>query len=421
VATKSDLILKINEAIAFANALSATDVLQHLQSALTAANALPDPPPSTTLSIYFADATTGKKIADLGTISIDKLTNATIGASGATGTVTYQISKTGWQSPLYTATSPPFLMTGNKPYAFSSPTDYTLNVTAVGHQQSFNFTVSAASTPAPTPTPTPVPTTFIKGVCGGTSKGVSAASPIMKDLHCTAFRPWETMTIGHAPSFSEYAPFAAAGFKVAPVVTLPEKSSSSAIPTYDQALAIAKATVADAVKNKVWALEILNEPNLDNYFPGHDPKKVVAIVKAFFDASRGTNLKIIGPASASAGTSYLQSMLDQGLASYCDYLNCHLYFGDAAGQINAAHQFKALADKYNRPIGMTEWNLHASNLGFTKWSEELAKAYAELSKFMAFLWYFHFTPLTSQAGPASLVNADYSKHEPFYSMYRAAA
>jgi aryl-phospho-beta-D-glucosidase BglC (GH1 family) len=150
--------------------------------------------------------------------------------------------------------------------------------------------------------------------------------------------------------------------------------------------------VATRYQGRVAAWEVWNEPNIDDFWVGHDPGAYAGVLRAAYPAikSGDPNALVVAGATSFNDTAYLTALYDQGIAGSFDVLATHPYQGqsDAAPEtvddgsqytlahVQAVHQLMAQRGDGGKPIWFTEfgWSSHDNPAGTPTWQRGVTEA-----------------------------------------------
>lgn len=150
--------------------------------------------------------------------------------------------------------------------------------------------------------------------------------------------------------------------------------------------------VATRYQGRVAAWEVWNEPNIDDFWVGHDPGSYAGLVRAAYPAikSGDPNALVVAAATSFNDTAYLTALYDRGIGGSFDVLATHPYQGqsDAAPEtpddgtqytlahVSAVHQLMAQRGDAAKPIWFTEfgWSSHANPAGTPTWQRGVTEA-----------------------------------------------
>jgi len=172
-------------------------------------------------------------------------------------------------------------------------------------------------------------------------------------------------------------------------------------------------------KNDVGAWEVWNEPNSTAFNKGGSPKDYADLVREACKAAREVNPKAkVGVTCASFDLIYLDQVLGQGAAAFCDFVCVHPYpsaamlYGNEPSFLGMAERLRGLIEKHKMPQTTEMWITEigvgsgsGSAAEDARQAEGLAKTFilAAAQGFQKVFWF-------EMKGPhgLSVLNADYS-------------
>jgi len=271
-----------------------------------------------------------------------------------------------------------------------------------GPTRSIVFTVTKGSTPQP-PLPINVP---LFGIVTGTKHDFNGLNKAFKDVGVKSLRVWIGVDWNQAPSFDYLKPFKNAGYSICACFTTTD------VPTPDQVTKY----FTDAVKNSNGIIdfwEMINEPNLSKYWNGSLKDCVEKVMKPAFAVLDSKGQKVVG-AAISEDTKKLEEILSYGYLNYCHYVAFHPYKNTPKEHIANVKKAKALVG--NKPLFITEWNMHANLGGLSEqeWADSLDFVYQSIRDYIFGAWYYRSVVGGEFAGKAGIIEVDLSPHQPFY-------
>jgi hypothetical protein len=215
---------------------------------------------------------------------------------------------------------------------------------------------------------------------------------------------WDERLGSSHPTFLRCRTLQAAGLKTLVVMTPPEQTAagpagsppaSGIAAAYFDAAAIAAGGCVDA-----W--EIWNEPNLSQYNArfGYSDWVKAALIPAYSVLHPRGQFVVSGGWSGTAGPQF-QYMIDNGLLTGCDAVGYHPYGSSPADQITKIGDMRHRVG--NKPIWLTEWNLHMDKSNPAAWMQSLLDAAKIIADGPLVQAIFHFRMVrnTSSAGVAA--------------------
>jgi hypothetical protein len=184
------------------------------------------------------------------------------------------------------------------------------------------------------------------------------------------------------------------------------------VPTYEQA----KRFFTNAEKSSNGILdfwEMINEPNLPKYWNGSLKECVENVMKPAYEVLHSKGEIVVG-ASISEDTKKIEEILKYGYLNYCDYANYHPYKNTPKDHIAAVKKAKQIVG--NKPLLLTEWNMHAKwgGLSYQEWADSLSFVYANIREYINGAWYYRSVVGGQFAGVAGILKPDMTKNEIFY-------
>jgi hypothetical protein len=255
----------------------------------------------------------------------------------------------------------------------------------------------------------------VRGVVGFDGTSLAQIATLKNDLKISAVRPWLTPNWSRPPtiaSFTKYKAFHDAGIKICPVW------HTNTVPTYDQAKNFFS-KAAEAANGCIDYWEIINEPNLSIYWPANYlPQYVKQCLKGAYDALNPLGQKVVGAPLCSMGivhdTISIKILKDNGYLDYCHIPGFHAYGETEKDHIDRARNAASL---FGKRIFQTEWNLHGGGSSETpqSWSSHFQKMLDGTRDILYGYLYYRIKPNTQNASKASILKADWTPNEPFYS------
>jgi len=274
------------------------------------------------------------------------------------------------------------------------------------------FSNTASAVPGATTSSSSVLGSYSDGVYMNSKDDPSRIIPYLRDLGVkTVLMTLGAQTYDHRAwdtSLDRALKYKAAGFKVLMRV------SPKYVPSYSQAKAF-----FDYYKNHgalraadMW--QIGNEPNISKQWYGTMSQYVNNVLKAAWDSWHGLT-KIVG-AGPSWDAGAARSLVSMGYNKYCDYAAFHPY-GSSPSQV-AQRARDAKAAYQGKPMIVTEWNIRNATSS-TDWANKVKATQPLLKPYCKAAYYFCFQVTNTMAGPAGLINGDWSHHSIFYNSYKS--
>lgn len=150
--------------------------------------------------------------------------------------------------------------------------------------------------------------------------------------------------------------------------------------------------VAAHFRGRVAAWEVWNEPNIDDFWIGHDPAAYASLVRAAYPGFKAgdPNALVVAGVTSFNDTNYLTALYDRGIAGSFDVLATHPYQGvsDAPPEIaddgtqytlahvRAVHQLMVQRGDGGKPIWFTEygWSSHANTSSTQTWQRGVTES-----------------------------------------------
>jgi hypothetical protein len=321
---------------------------------------------------------------------------------------------------------------------------YGLTISLAGGQvlsgQDFVFRAPVSSPVTPTDPQAPAGETIVackKGLVGSTE--LATAGELYTDLGTKDVRVWFSTNRDwtQAPTIENFKFLKAIhdkyGTNFLVLITAPETKAGEAIqgtvPTPSKSVALWTLALnnsrAAGFKRGDLKWEINNEPDmLQRYWYGTLQQYMDTLLKPVFTYLHSQGEIVVG------GATVLEKnfgvIVGMGYLDYCDIANHHPYDGTGSGQ--AARLGRILALCKGKALMASEWNLHfgkpptdvAALAQFdANYVSSLKTAWAWIGTRLFAVYYFEYKVYASDGGHAGLTNADGSKHEPFYGMFKS--
>jgi len=268
------------------------------------------------------------------------------------------------------------------------------------------------------------------GVMVSNDTDVAKAVPAMKDLGIRWARVWVDVfdweKPARHPAMDRAVKLKEAGFKVV-LLFNDHPDNPDRTPSYETSKAYFEwvLTQEDLVAAvDVW--EILNELNLDHYWPQDaTPSDYIDnILKAAWDTIGAVEGELILGGSWTAyqngewGVSITKEYIEAGYLNYVDYANLHPYTDNLA---NLKKVTSAALELFgDKPLFISEWNFKQWS-NHEAWVRELNQARAWLHDRVETLIYYRLIGFSSEGGWPGLVQNDGGEYVPtplFYDMYK---
>lgn len=270
------------------------------------------------------------------------------------------------------------------------------------------YTELGVAYPPVVPAPNPVPATAV--IRGGYFDSIpdDQAKTYADAFGMSYVRLWHTIKWGEAltpthPTFVRCRKLQAQGLKTLVVMTPPESTgappdaSGTAYTYFDNA--------AHAAVGCVDAWEVWNEPNLVNYNSSYPTAASLWIRNGLLPAY--TALKKLNQFVVSGGWSEgpnngFDYAVSSGLLKFCDAVGYHPYGQNANDQIARVQKVRSMIG--NKPLWLTEWNLHMN--GLPTWADELIAAAKGIAPLVQAVIHFRMVRTTQAAGFAAPYTLD---------------
>lgn len=195
------------------------------------------------------------------------------------------------------------------------------------------------------------------------------------------------------------------GLGVLVLCTPPEQTGKPA-PTpqiaADYFLAAGKAANNGAYPNQnVFAWEIYNEPNLTNYNAEYPTSSTSWLRNALIPGYQALHSlgHFVVSGGWSEGTAGLPWMISNGLLANCDAVGYHPYATSVANHVANVKQMRGLIG--DKPLWLTEWNLHMDKNAPDFWMASLQAAATQIAPLVQAVFHFRMVLKDQPAGVAA--------------------
>lgn len=213
--------------------------------------------------------------------------------------------------------------------------------------------------PKPQPDPKPKPPDGIetkvlrKMICGGTSLRESVLKPIFAEQDFDGFRTWENFEWGQkwdSTKFDKLRRHRSLGRRIVALFHVDHIGES------DAKMRDTFKAMMDATGGAVDGYEILNEPNLKNYFPSGSLANAMRIQQIAHEVISAAGRVHYGFA-ISTDINAVKAVDRVGYFGTCHVATFHPYQNERIGAIAVTKQYIEIVNQ-RRPISLTEWGLH---------------------------------------------------------------
>lgn len=265
-----------------------------------------------------------------------------------------------------------------------------------------------------TTTPPPTTKTPIFGIVTGTSQDFNKLDASFKDLGCKSLRIWYSVDWNNPVSTSEivnWKKFKDAGYSIVACFT------TNVVPTPDKVRNFFQKSFL-ATNGIVDYYEMINEPNLSNYWTGTLKECVENVMKPAYETLKPLGQKVIGSA-ISEDTNKVKEILSYGYLNYCDIVAYHPYGNTPQVNIDHVKTVKGLIG--DKKLFLTEWNIHGKwgGLSYQQWADSLKMIYANIRNYVDGVWYYRSIRSSQPAGSAGVIKEDLTPNPPFYEGVKA--
>jgi len=229
---------------------------------------------------------------------------------------------------------------------------------------------------------------------------------MFKEVGIRGIRVWLSVDWNNAEKLNHLKKFKDAGYAITACFT------TSKVPTYEQA----KKFFTDSEKlngDIVDYWEIINEPDLPKYFEGSLKEYVDKVLKPAYEVLNSKNRIVIG-GGVSEEVRELKELISYGYLNYCHYANYHPYANTPKEHIQRVKDAKALVG--NKPLVITEWNMHArwGGLSYQEWADSLDFVFQSIRDYVDGVWYYRSVVSGQYDGAAGILKAELTKNQLFY-------